>query len=78
MDPLEDRYHDMPSYVKHDMDIDSYYCEYGRCWVAFDANLEPDENGGQWWHPKGEGRTREEAVSDLIDQWEDAQRSKEQ
>lgn len=68
MDILEDRYADLDPIPAHDMNIESYYCEWRRCWLAFDANLEPDEDGS-WCHPLGAGRTRKEAEADLFDQW---------
>lgn len=72
MSMIKDRYHDLLASPKHDMAIISYFCEWSRCWIAYDENLEPDADGN-WRHPKGEGRTRRDAELDLIEQWEDAQ-----
>ena len=46
------------------IDVVSYYCEWRRCWVSFDGNLEPDECG-DWLHDIGEGATQQESVDDL-------------
>jgi len=58
--------------VRNNIDINSYYCDWRNCWVAYDTNGEPDDDG-VWCGPIAEGRTREEAVTELLAQLEDAQ-----
>ena len=54
--------------VKHDMDIDVSYDEWRRGYVAVDMNTN-DVDGQPF--PYGQGRTRSEAVEDLIINWLD-------
>ena len=51
---------------KHNMDIDVSWCEWRRGYVAVDMNTYAGDDSP---FPAGEGRTRAEAIEDLIIHW---------
>lgn len=56
-----------PGYsIKHDMDIDVYFDEWRRSYVAHDYNED-----GEDCCLVGTGRTKAEAIQDLVWQWEE-------
>lgn len=57
--------------VRHTMDVQTYYCEWRRQWVAYDGNLEPFEDGCFPFY--GLGDTREKAIENMIADWEEIQ-----
>lgn len=57
--------------IRHVMDDACYYCEWRKAWIAYDQNVEPDEDGCAKFY--GIGDTRDEAINDLILQWEERQ-----
>lgn len=57
--------------VRHTIDLKAYYCNWRRQWVAYDQNYEPDEDGCFPFF--GLGDTRNEAVENMIIEWEEYQ-----
>lgn len=55
--------------VRHTMDVVAYFCEWRKQWVAYDENFEPDELGCFPFF--GLGDTREEAIENMILDWEE-------
>lgn len=51
--------------INHDMEIEAYFCDWQREWIAYDKNNDPNDGG-----LAASGRTRGEAIAELIGAWE--------
>ena len=54
-----------------ELEIHVYFCEWSNCWVAYDANTADYIDNEMIVKYRGEGKTEEEAILDMMREVED-------